>query len=85
MPRASLPKPKGEREIEVPDFKTVLRLVFTLSVMSAILAVTVAILNAFVSIPFADQLINAFIEAFKTGIIAIIGFLGGRGLSARSR
>jgi hypothetical protein len=78
-------KPNRKWESAVPNFSTVLRIVAALSILSAILAVGVAVLNARLPVPFADQLVHEFMETFKTGIIAIIGLLGGRGLQKTRR
>jgi predicted cation transporter len=69
----------------VPNFNKVLKTLATLTILSAILAVTLAVLNAFIPIPYADQIIQRFMESFSVGVGAIIGLLGGRALTIRRR
>jgi hypothetical protein len=56
-----------------------LKAVLTLSIISAVLAVFVAVLSGFVHIPLADVLVNAFVESFKVSIAANLGLLAGKG------
>ena len=77
-------RPAGHvRESEVPLFTTILRIVAMLAALSAALAVSVAILNAFVLMPLAADLVHAFIEAFKACLFTILGLLGGHAASGR--
>jgi hypothetical protein len=61
-----------------PDHTTVLRIVAALIFASAVFGVGIAIINAFKTIPYASDLIYAFIESFKAGITGLVGFLAGR-------
>jgi hypothetical protein len=67
----------------VPEFNTILKTVAALAVLSALLAVAVATLNAFVPLALAADLVHAFIESFKASLFAILGLLGGRAASRR--
>lgn len=66
----------------MPEFRTILRTVAAFAVLSAILAVSVAVLNAIVPIAQANDLVHAFIEGFKACLFAILGLLGGRAATA---
>lgn len=70
-------------ERQVPEFSTILKTVAGLVFASAILPVLVATLNAFVAVPFAGELIQAFTESFKAGLAGLVGLLAGRASTAR--
>jgi hypothetical protein len=69
----------------VPKFNTTLITVVGLATLSAASAVGVAILNAFIPLALAPDLIHAFLETFKACSFAILGLLGGRMTSNRSK
>jgi hypothetical protein len=55
------------------DFSLVLRTVLLLTVTCGALAVLVAIASAVVPMPVAGQLVAAFTDTFKLGVVAIFG------------
>jgi hypothetical protein len=61
----------------MPEFSTILRSVVGLVALSATFAVLIALVNAFVAMPFAGDLIHAFIESFKAGLAGLVGLLAG--------
>jgi len=69
----------------VPKFSTIVKTVAALAVLSALLAVAVTTLNAFLPMPLAPDLVHSFIESFKACLFAILGLLGGRAATTRSR
>jgi hypothetical protein len=69
----------------VLEFSTILRVAAALVGLSALLAVCVAALNAFVPVPFSGDLVHAFIESFKAGLASIIGVLAGWAAKSKAR
>jgi hypothetical protein len=67
----------------VPEFSTILKTVAALVALSAIAALIVATLNAFVTVPYAGDLIHAFTESFKAGLAGMVGLLAGWASTAR--
>lgn len=65
-------------EIEV---WAIFKVVAALIAFSAICAVFIAALNAFVPVADASELIHAFMESFKAGVSGVLGFLAGRAVS----
>jgi hypothetical protein len=83
-----MPSPKKAEQrpgrAEVPEFSTILRTVALLVALSAVLAVSIAALNAFISVPFAGDLIHAFTESFKAGLAGMVGLLAGWAATTRA-
>jgi hypothetical protein len=63
----------------VSNFETLLKIVTMLAVVSALLAVVVAITN--VPMQLASELVHHFLEAFKACVYTLLGLLGGRAAS----
>ncbi len=62
----------------LPNFPHLLHLVVLLTALCAIMGVVVAVINSFIPMPQAEQLIGTFTETFKLGMAAIVGLIGGR-------
>ncbi len=62
---------------------SVLAAAVALIALSASMSVITALLNAYIRIPFAGDLIYAFMECFKAGLAALLGVLAG--YTARER
>lgn len=56
---------------------SVLKAAVALIALSASMSIATAFLNALIPIPFAGDLIYAFIECFKAGLSALLGVLAG--------
>jgi hypothetical protein len=65
-------------------FSKVVLIVTALTILSALLAAAMSILQSFLPHASAtDQVLGTFTDAFKMGLAALIGLLGGRGLGGR--
>jgi hypothetical protein len=64
-------------ERAVPEFRRILQTVAALVFASAVFAVGIAIINAFVPVPYSGELIHAFTESFKAGLAGMVGLLAG--------
>jgi hypothetical protein len=63
-------------------FPYILRTAVLLTVLSALLSVAVAIASGVIANSHAEQLISTFTDAFKVGLAAILGLIGGRASSS---
>lgn len=65
------------------EFSTLLRIVVTVTLVSAVLAYSVAGIGTFVHMPYAGQLFGAFLDTFKLGTGALFGLVGGRTVTGK--
>lgn len=63
----------------------IFRAIMALVVLSAFLAVSVAVLNAFYPMHAASELSHAFTESFRTGLATLVGLLVGHAVSTGQR
>ena len=61
------------------DFDRIFNIVVTLTFLCGGLAVAIGIVSGIMPVPFAGQLVSAFLDNFNVGMAAILGLVAGHG------